>query len=206
MESKELEMLWKRCDEKFDDLEETNKKLLKERLLQIPKKKLKRIKSNILQSIFAVLLVFLSVWNLLRHSVKIENVDWIVILGCILVIVSMLFFGVRNVKFFLISKEINLSSDTIVQTFTKISKVKSMSKKFRKDTILYFPVLFIGFILLFWHNIDFNLGVITSLGVLFIVVYWLGITNAGSGFKDKITELEEEIVDKLEEYTTEEEK
>ena len=198
MEYKELEILWKQYDERLDKLEEINKKLLNEILLQKPQKKLRRLELNILLSLIAPLFVFIS----FRPDFKIENIDWIYILGWTLFLICMLFLCVRNLRFYFIFKKINLSSDTVIQSSGKITKLKTAANNFRKHFFLCYPMIFLGFILIVWNNIDFNMSTIIILSISFIAIYFVGTMNVGSHYKEKIDELEKDITG-LKEYTEE---
>ena len=198
MEYKELEILWKQYDEKLNNLEKINKKLLRNTLLQKPQKKLRRLELNIVLSLIAPLFVFIP----FRHDFKIESIDWNSILGWTLLLICMLFLCVRNLRFYFIFKKINLSSDTTIQSLEKITKLKIASNNFRKHFFLCFPIIFLGFILIAWNNIDFNASVIVVLCISFIAIYYVAAMNVGSHYKEKIDELEKDIIE-LKEYTEE---
>jgi len=198
MEYKELEILWKQYDERLDKLEEINRKLLNETLLQKPQKKLRRLELNIVLSLIAPLFVFI----FFRHNFKIENIEWNCILGWTLLLICILFLFIRNLIFYVIFKKINLSSDTVIQSLGKITKLKMASNNFQKHFFLCFPIIFLGLILIAWNNIDFNVSVIVVLCISFIAIYYVAAMNAGSHYNEKIGELEKDIIE-LKKYTEE---
>jgi len=198
MEYKELELLWKQYDEKLDNLEKINKKLLKETLLQKPQKKLNRLEFGSLYSSIALPIILIIA---LHPNFRVENLDWQFVLGCILSFAVVLYLCIANVSSYLALKKIDLSSDSVIQSLGKVTKLKKISNNFRKYVFLYYPAIFLGCILIGWHSFVFNTNTIVFLSVLFAVTYYLNIWGTGNQ-KKRIDKLEKDIVE-LKEYTEE---
>lgn len=196
MEYKELELLWKQYDEKLDNLEKINKKLLKDTLLKKPQKKLNHLEFSSLYSLIAVPIIILIA---LHPNFTAENVGWKFILGCLLVLGVILYLCIENLRSYLILKKIDLTSDTTIQSSEKIVKLKSISNNFQKYVFLYYPIIFLGLTLIAWNSFVFNLSTIIFLSILFIITYWLNIWGIGK-YKERINKLEKDIVE-LKEYT-----
>lgn len=198
MEYRELELLWKRYDEKLDNLEKINEKLLKDTLLTKPQKKLNRLKFSSLYGLIAVPIIIL----IASHpNFTAENVDWKFVLGCLSVLGVVLYLCVENLRSYLVLRKIDLSSDTLIQSQKKVVKLKSISDNFRKYVFLYYPILFSGGILMGWNGFVFKLKTILFLSILFVVTYYVNIWGIGK-YKERINKLEKDIQE-LKEYTKE---
>ena len=198
MEYKELEILWKQYDEKLNNLEKLNKKLLKTTLLQKPQKKLNWLKFHDLYTVIALPIILLVA---LHPNFKVENIDWIFILGCILISIVVLYLCIESLKRYLILKKIDLSSDSVIQSLNKITKLKKISNNFNKYVFLYWPVISLGVILMGWHSFVFTTHTILFLSTLFIVGYFVNIWDVRID-KERINKFEKVIIE-LKEYTEE---
>ena len=198
MEYKELESLWKRYDEKLDKLEKINKKLLKDSLLNKPQKKLNWMK---FQSLYAVIITPVVLVVALHPHFKIENLDWKFILGCVLMLVFVLYLCIENFRIYLILKKINLSADTIIHSLGKVLKIKKIADCHRKYVFLYYPIGFIGIILIGWNGFVFSLKTIIYLCIFFVITYIMNIWGARK-YKERMSKLEKDIVE-LKEYIEE---
>ena len=195
MEYKELEILWKQYDEKLDNLEKLNKKLLKETLLQKPQKKLNRLEFRSLYSLIATPVILLIA---LHPRFKAENIDWIFILGCVLTLIVVLYVCVGNFRSYLILKRIDLGADSVIQSLNKVTILKKISNNFNKSVFLYFPVISLGVIMIGWSSFVFTTNTILFLSILSVVGYYLNVWGVRR-HKEKINKLEKDIIE-LKEY------
>lgn len=198
MEYRELEMLWKQYDEKLDNLEAINKRLLKETLLTKPQKKMNRLEFSSLYGLIAIPIIILIA---LHPNFKTENIDWKFILGCLLTFIVVLYLCVENLRSYLILKNMDLNSDTIIQSFGKVIKLKKISNNFQKSVFLYYPVICLGITLIGWNNFVFNLNTILFLSILFVITYCLNIWGVRK-YEERINRLEKDIIElkELKEY------
>lgn len=196
MEYGELELLWKRYDDKLDNLEKINRKLLKDRLLEKPQKRLNRIEFSSLYGLIAVPIILLIA---LHPNFKTENLDWKFILGCFFVLGVVLYVCTENLRTYLISKKIDLSIETTIQSLGKIVKLKIISNNIRKYVVIYYPLAYLGGILIGWNSFVFTFNTILFLSTLFIVTYYANIWGVRK-YKERINKLEKDILE-LEEYT-----
>lgn len=198
MEYRDLELLWKRYDEKLDNLEKINRKLLKDTLLTKPQKKLDRLKFSSLYGLIAVPVIIL----IASHpNFTVENVDWKFALGCLFVLGVVLYLCFENLRSYWVLRKIDLSSDTLIQSQKKVVKLKRISDNFRKYVFLYYPILYAGGILIGWNGFAFKLNTLFFLSVLFVVTYYMNIWGVGR-YKERINKLEKDIQE-LKEYTEE---
>lgn len=198
MEYRDLELLWKRYDEKLDNLEKINKKLLRTTLLEKPRKKMKGLEFSSIYGLIAVPVILLVA---LHPNFKAENVDWKFILGCLLVLGVIVYLCIGNLRSYLVLRKMNLSSDTTIQSLGKIVILKNISNNFQKHVLIYYPLIYFGGILIAWNSFVFTINTILFLSVLFVATYFANIWGVGK-YKGRINRLEKDIVE-LKEYTKE---
>ena len=196
MEYKELELLWKQYDEKLDNLEKINKKLLKDTLLRKPQKKLNHLEFSDLYGLIAVPIIIIVA---LHPNFTTENVDWIFILGCLLTLGVIVYLCVGNLKSHLILKKMDIGIDTTIQSLEKIVTLKNISNNFQKYVLIYYPLAYLGCILIGWNSFVFTANTILFLSVLFVVTYYANIWGVKK-YKERIHKLEKDIIE-LKEYT-----
>ena len=196
MKYEELELLWKRYDDKLDNLEKINRKLLKDKLLEKPQKKLNRLEFNSLYGLIAIPIILIIA---LHPNFKTENFDWKFILGCFFVLGVVIYLCMENLRCYSILKKINLSTETTIQSLEKIVKLKSISNNIRKYVVIYYPIVYLGGILIGWNSFVFSFNTILFLSILFIVTYYANIWG-GQKYKERMNKLEKDILE-LEEYT-----
>lgn len=198
MEYKELELLWKQYDEKLDNLEKINKKLLKEKLVEKPQKKLNFMKYSSVYGLIATPIILVVA---LHPAFTKENMDWKFILGCILTLGGILYLSVENFRIYFVLKKIDIGFDSTIQSLDKIVKLKKISNSNQKCVILYYPLMYIAVLLIGWNSFVFSRDAILFLVVFFIITFYLNIWGAGR-YKDRIFKLEKDIAE-LKEYTEE---
>ena len=198
MEYNELEILWKRYDEKLDNLEKLNKKLLKNTLLQKPQKKLNWLEFESLYGVIAMPIILL----IAQHSnFKVENINWIFILGCIITFLGVLYLCIMILRSYLILKKIDLSNDSVMKSLNEIIKLKEISNTLQKSVFIHYPVIYAGLMMIGWNSFVFNTKAIVGLSLIFIITYILNIWGKGK-YKERISKLEKDIIE-LKEYTEE---
>ncbi|WP_085537341.1 hypothetical protein [Massilibacteroides vaginae] len=198
MEYKELEMLWQQYDKKLDNLEKINKRLLKDVLLQSPKKRINRLEFSSLYGLIALPIILLIA---LHPNLKVENIDWKFILGCIFIFIVLLYLCIENLKTYLILKKMDLSSDTVISSMEKVIKLKRVANNFQKSVLIYYLLIYLGCILVGWNSFTFTTNTIIFLSVLFLATYYLNIIGIGK-YKQRINKLEKDI-EELREYSEE---
>ena len=130
-----------------------------------------------------------------------ENAGWQFILGCTLMLIALLYLYIGRVKTYLITKKIDLSSDSVVQSLDNVIKLKRIASGFRKSVFIYYPVMFFSVIFICWNGFIFNTKTIVLLSILFVVIYCHGILKMGI-YKENLSKLEKDIME-LREYTEE---
>jgi hypothetical protein len=196
MKYEELELLWKQYDNKLDNLEKINRKLLKDKLLEKSQKRLNCIEFNSLYGLIAVPIILLIA---LHPNFKIDNFDWKLILGCLFVLGVVLYLCIENLRTYFILKKIDLSTETAFQSLEKIVRLKSISNNIRKSVVIYYPILYWGVILIGWNSFVFSFNTILFLSILFIVTYYINIWGVRK-YKERMNKLEKDVLE-LEEYT-----
>ena len=197
MEYKELEKLWKQYDERLNNLEEINRKLLKETLLRKPQNMLNWLKySNIYGLIVCPIVLSIVFYPIF----KAENTGWQFILGCILMMIVLLYLYVGRIKIYLITKKMDLSSDSVTQSLNNAIKLKRIASGWvRKFVFIYYPIMFFSVIFICWNGITFDAKTIVFLSVLFVGIFCWGILKMGL-YKENLGKLEKDIME-LREYT-----
>lgn len=196
MKYEELELLWKRYDDKLDNLEKINRKLLKDKLLERPQKRLNRLEFSSIYGLIATPIILVIA---LHPNFKTENFDWKFIFGCVLVLGVVSYLCVENLRTYFILKKIDLSIETAVQSLEKIVKLKNISNNIRKYVVIYYPIVYLGVILIAWNSFVFTSNTILFLSILFIVTYYANIWS-GRKYKERMNKLEKDVLE-LEEYT-----
>ena len=196
MEYAELEMLWKKYDSKLDNLEKLNKKLLKETLLKKPKRKLNWYK---FQSLYGFIIIPVVTIIVLHPFFTKDNVGWKLITGCVSAFIVLVYLGYVQLKSFNILKRIDLSSDSIIDSASRVIEVKKFYNNRWKHAFIYYPVLYFSTLLIAWNSFTFDPKTITFLIVIFIVTYGINIF-APKKYQNRIARLEKDILN-LKEYT-----
>ena len=195
MEYKELEILWKQYDEKLNNLEKLNKKLMKETLLQKPQKKLKWLEYEGLYAVIITPIVF----PVALHSLfKVENINWVFILGCIISFIVVSYLFIMILKSYLILRKIDLHTDSVMKSLSEITKFKEISNTLQKSVYITYPVLFAGIMMMGWNSFVFTTNRII-LVILFIVISQILSFWKSRRDKEKINRLEKDIAE-LKEY------
>lgn len=195
MEYEELENLWKEYDSKLDNLEKMNKKLIRETLLKKPTRRLNWHKFN---SLYGLIMVPIIIVVAMHPNFTKENVDLKFITGCVLTVLVVLYVSYINLKSYLIIKNVNLSENSVIESATKIVEFKKMYNTRWKHAFFYYPIIYLGVLLIAWNNFTFDNKMITFLIGLFIITYIANIFGPKSS-RNRIARLEKEVLN-LKEY------
>lgn len=168
MEYIKLEKLWNKYDSKLDNLEKIDKKQIKETLLKKPKGRLQLHFSNNIYGLISISAIFVL---LMYISFNKENVDLKSIIGSVLAFLGLLYVIYANFKSILIINKIDLSENSLIQATTKIIALKKLYNKRWKHAIIYYPLVFLGVLLMNWDEIVFNSNSILVLVGLFLISY-----------------------------------
>ncbi|MCE5224935.1 MAG: hypothetical protein LLG05_03655 [Porphyromonadaceae bacterium] len=95
MEIEELKLMWKQYDERLDKLEMLNKKVIQETLL---KKSYKKINWQKFKSSYSLIATPIILLIALHPNFKMENINWIFITGCIMVISVLIYVSFISLK------------------------------------------------------------------------------------------------------------
>lgn len=195
MEYEELEQLWKKYDSKLDNLEKMNKKLIKETLLKKPTRKINWHKFN---SLYGLIMMPIILIVALHPNFTRENLNWKLITGGILILSVVIYLGYINLKSYLILKKIELSKDSVVDSANRVIEFKKMFNTTWKHAFFYYPLIYLGVLLIAWNSFTFTSKSITFLVGLFIITYLINIFVPKT-YTNRITRLEKDIMN-LKEY------
>lgn len=196
MEYDELKSMWDKYDNKLNNLERLNKKLIRETLLMKPRRKLNWQK---FKSIYGLISAPVILILALHPNFKVENLDSKFYLGCILTIGGMVYLSLINLKKYLILKRIDLDSDTVLESASKVADFKISYNSSWKHSIAFYPILYAGVILIAWKSFNFDTKTIAFLITCFIITFAL-VIKGPKIYDDRIQRLEKDIID-LKEYT-----
>lgn len=198
MEFEELKSMWEKYDDKLDNLEKMNKKIILETLLTKPRKKLKWIKfKSIYMLIGAPVLTIMFIFVFAYFVL--ENIDFKFIIGSVLVLSVMAYFSYLQLKSYLILKQIDIETDSVMESAIKISNFKSQYNTPWKHAVIYYPIMYAGTLLIIWEPLKFNTNTIVYLTVVFIITYIINIKGPKI-YRDRMERLEKEIMN-LKEYS-----
>lgn len=195
MEYEELEKLWRKYDEKLDNLGKINKKLIKETLLKKPTRKLNWHKFN---SIYGLIIVPIVLVFALHPNFIQENLDWKLITGSILSLSVVIYVSSISIRSFKILKTIDLSNDSIINSTNKVIEFKKLFNRRWKHAFIYYPVLCVGVLLIAWNSFIFDTKTILSLIFIFIITYTINIYGPKI-YRNRISSLHDDIMN-LNEY------
>ena len=196
MEYDELKSLWDKYDNKLNNLERLNKKLIRETLLLKPRRKLNWHKYKSMYGLISMPVILIIA---LRPNFKVENLDFKFFFGCILTIGVIVYLSLINLRRYLILKRIDLDSDTVLESASKVADYKISYNSNWKHSIATYPILYAGVILIAWKSFNFDTKTIAFLITLFLITYAINIKAPKIG-ADRIQQLEKDILD-LKEYT-----
>jgi hypothetical protein len=195
MDYEELKSMWEKYDSKLDNLEKMNKKIILETLLTKPRKKLKWFRFRNIYNLIAVPVILMIV---VSPNLKPENFDIKFLIGSLFVLGVIIYITYLQFKSYLVLKQINFDTDSVMESAAKINKFKSLYNSRWKHAVIYYPIIYSGFILIGWNSFYFSTGNIAFLVALFIITYAINI-RVPKLYRDRIQRLEKDIVN-LKEY------
>jgi len=195
MELDELKAIWTKYDSKLDKLEKMNKKLIRETLLKRPIRRINWHKFNSLYGLIAMPIVLIVA---LYPNFKNENLDIRFLSGCIMTLGVIVYLGFLQLKGYLVLKKIDFETDSILVSAAKIAQFKTLFNTRWKHAIFYYPVIFMGVILIGWNRFHFETNTIFFLVLLFVITYAINIKGPKL-YRDRLQRLENDIKD-LKEY------
>ena len=195
MEIEDLKTIWEKYDNKLDNLEKLNKKLIMETLSKKPQRKLGWMQ---FRSLYALIIPPAFLLLALQSQFKMENVDLRFVIGCFLTLAVILFLGYLSFKSYVELKGIDLTNDSIIDSARKVNKYNDILNIRHKYTFITYPLLFAWMILIIWKGLHFNMNTILFMIGLFVFSIVLG-NRQYKALKEKIERLENEILD-LKEY------
>ena len=195
MEYEELKSMWEKYDDKLDNLEKLNKKLLIETLQKKPRRKLFLLKYK---SIFSIILYPIALTVLLYPHFRFENIDWVFVIGCIFTISVLSYLIFINLKTFIAFNALDIGKDSAIETAKKSNKIKSVFNTRYRSAIVILPLLYSGIILIVWNSIAFNTLTITFIVALLILLFIYNLK--GSVFHKKMIDKFEKDILELNEY------
>lgn len=196
MELAELQSKWQEFDIKLNNLENLNKKLLLGTLSKKPKRKLEWHKFKNLYGIIAAPIILIFVFH---PYFKPENFGWKLWVGSLFTLTVIIYIGVLRLKSYLILKGINLGADSIISSAKKILEYKKLINNEWKHAIFYYPIIFIGALLIIWNYLSFDSRTIILLIFIFVITFALNI-YAPFKNKERVERMEKEILE-LKNYT-----
>jgi hypothetical protein len=195
MEYEELKALWEKYDNKLDNLEKMNKRLLFESLAPKPRRMLSFLKYKCIQSIIIYPFALLCI---IYPNFSIENIDLKLVIGCALSISVLIYLIYINLKTFNVLNAFNLGKDSIIESTRKSNDVKTVYSIRYKNGLYSLPLVYAGIVLIYWHTYNFETTTIILLSSIFIVLFSYNLK--GSKFhKNMIDGLEKQIFE-LNEY------
>lgn len=195
MEYEELKSLWDKYDNKLDNLERLNKKLITETLIKTPKKKLNWF---IFQSLYGLIVIPILLVFVFYKSLQNSNIDILFIFGTILLIALAVYIIYVQIKSFLVLKNIDLQNDSIIDAAKKVSNFKDIIIRRQKSYLILNPITAIAVIMLFWKTFHFDNNTILIMIGYTVFVYFLGRKQTKL-ISNRIESLNRDIMD-LKEY------
>ena len=191
MEIEELKAIWQQYDSKLDNLERLNKKLIMETLSKKPRKKLNWMKYR---SAYSMFIVPFALAVSLSPNFRVDNVDLKFLIGCVLILASVVYLTWINFKNYNALNNMNLGNDSIVDSVRKISDFRKLVIRTKKYILFINPILLAGIIFIGWNTITFNTKTILFYAGLFLLILIVTIIQF-KRYKEKIDRIEKELLD-----------
>ena len=196
MEYEELEKLWRKYDNKLDNLERLNKKLLKETLLKKPRRKINWYKFQSIYGLIMAPIIFVVAFRPRLFST--DNFNLLFVAGLIICIGVLIYIANYYLKSYRILRKVDLSNDSLIDVAKKVNLFKVNFNKQRKFSFYYSLLFFIGVLLLIWDKSMLSLQKIMFFVILATVINILRI-KGGKVSIERLQKLEKELED-IEEY------
>lgn len=195
MEYEELVLLWGKFDNRLNNLERLNKKLIEKTLLKKPKRRLNFFK---FKSIESMIIFPIAIFILLYPNLKTENIDGKFIIGSIFVLAILVYVIYINLKTLGALNDLNLSVDSILESARKSNKIKSIYNSRYRNARINLPIIYVGIVLIKWNDITFNTGMIIFISTIFVFLFLFNLRGPEI-HKNMIRKWEKDI-DEFNEY------
>ena len=119
-------------------------------------------------------------------------------MGCVMTISVLAYLIYMNSKTFIALKDLDLGTDSIVDSAKKSNKVKSIFNTRYKNALVSLPLLYSGIVLIAWNSFTFNMMTTIFILGLFIILFSYNLKGSKI-HKNMIERLEREIFE-LNEY------
>ena len=202
MEYSELKILWEKYDHEIDNRIKLDKDLITETLIKQHQSRLNTlIKENIFHLISFIWTIAIIISTVLHNTV---NIDWKLMVGIIIMSFSLLDFYFLTKKRNKILKEINLKTDTVIESINKLITYPKTRFRNLRHLMILLPLYLIGLALIMWNNIIIDNPDPKYKILSFLVIFGIGFIIGFPFYlreKRKITGLIDEIklLDNIEE-------
>ncbi len=195
MEYEELKNIWEQYDQKLNNLEKLNKKMITEILTKKPQRKLNRL---LFQNIYGMLIAPIVLSVVLHPYFQQENFDVKFIIGCGFLATAISTIIYIYYKGYISLRKINLQNDSVMESVQKVNDFKNTLYGKMKFIHIMSLFLFVGIILIIWNGLHFDTKTILGItGIVLFNVFW---TNKKSKIhSNKIEQMKEDILE-LEDY------
>lgn len=193
MELDELKSLWQKLDSKLDNLGLINRRMIFESITNDRQKKLNWTTYQYLAGVIigpfgAAFLIIM----------RISYFDWKILGGIILSAFFMSYSIIMCIRTILALRSIDLCNDPILVSVGKIQFFKRISNSWLKNKFIFWPLYFVGLLLIFWDLFEFDYKTLIFIIVAFIASLILHLRNYKSK-KSSYDKLENDI-NELNEY------
>jgi len=196
MEIEDLKTIWEKYDNKLDNLEKLNKKLVVEIISKKPQRKLNWLKFKSMYGLIMPPIILVLVFGPRFRS---ENIDLNLIIGSCLILSIMVYLGYISFKSVLALRGIDLSQDSVIESAKKVNNYMTILNVRHKYSFVTYPLLFVGTLLVIWNGIHFNLKTLLEMIGLFVIIIYVS-NKQFKVYRAGVDRLEKEIRE-LEEYT-----
>lgn len=172
MEYEELQYLWEKYDNTLDNLKKLDKQVMVRYIL---KQKQKRVRSLVNQNksylVFFVLMLISFAYSKISST---GHMDWKLLLGIIILLLSMLDYYLLVKKRNTILKKINLKTNTIIETVNALNQYPKSRFKNLRHLVIFYPVYLFGITLLMWDSIIIDDPNPNNKILFFLAIYLIG--------------------------------
>ena len=195
MEIEDLKTIWEKYDNKLDNLEKLNKKLVMEIISKKPQRKLNWLKFKSMYGLIMPPIILVLVFGPRFRS---ENIDLNLIIGSFLILTVMVYLGYISVKSVLALRGVDLSEDSVIESARKVNNYLTILNVRHKYSLVTYPLLFLGTLLVIWNGIHFDTKTTLEMIGLFVLIIYVS-NKQFKVYRVGIERLENEILE-LEEY------
>jgi len=191
MQMTEIKELWTHYDQQLNQIETTNRHILKRMILENSQKRINWLTfQNIMGIIIPPVILFFVLIPVLQEMQR----NFIVNLGFVTICLVFAFYLVYNIYFMKGTAKLKISSDPVIKTKEKLIRFKQFGITLQKIRNFLYPLLSAGMIMMFWTNISYpTIPKVLVLGISFIGIYFWGKMKYQLYFQNTITELEKEM-------------